>query len=138
MAQRTQVSHSFVDQIPKDLDRYTLYISIPYRMTAHLCMCGCGEKVAHPLRPHRWALTFDGSAVSLSPSIGNDGLPCRSHYFITKSEVIWHPKLSDAQIAGARARDGWLPTEPVQRQALERASFGSRLLRRIRRMFGRQ
>jgi hypothetical protein len=60
------IAHEFVEQMPADLQPDTLYISIRYRTTAHLCMCGCGEKVVNPIRPNRWSLTFDGSSVSLN------------------------------------------------------------------------
>src|ERR1700722_10669112 len=131
----THLNYEFVDQIPEEEKQHTLYISIPYRMTAHLCMCGCGEKVVQPLRPHRWALTFDGATVSLTPSIGNDGLPCRSHYWITKSEVIWHTKLTDLQITGARARDGWRAPDAGEPESVTGGSVVTTVLRRLRQIW---
>lgn len=135
MRSATHADHEFVDQIPEELNHHTLYISIPYRMTAHLCMCGCGEKVVHPLRPHRWSLTFDGTTVSLAPSIGNDGLPCRSHYWITESRVIWHPKLTDLQITGARTRDGWQTPGTEHSASTPGGSVLGSLLRGLRRLW---
>jgi len=138
MSRASHVHHEFVDQIPDSLAQDTLYVSIRYRMTAHLCLCGCTEKVVHPLRPNRWTFTFDGVNVSLSPSIGNDGLPCKSHYWITKSEVNWHPKLNDFQIAGARARDGWQASETVEPSPQVVASPALKLWRRVRSLLTRR
>jgi Family of unknown function (DUF6527) len=108
MGRATEVVLEFVDTIPQVLPAEgTIYISIPKRATAHLCMCGCGEKVLHPLRPNRWSLTYDGQTVSMCPSIGNSGLACRSHYWIKKNRVEWLPPLTDAQIAYGMHRDGW-------------------------------
>lgn len=95
----------FVDLVPLQLQAGTLYISIPYNTILHLCCCGCGNKVALPLSPAGWAMTYDGESVSVSPSIGNSSLPCQSHYWIRKGHVAWLPPMSDAQTASARARD---------------------------------
>lgn len=78
-----QFKLKFLDNIPNELDEGVLYISMKYHTTAHLCACGCGEKVVNPLnRKYGWTLTFDGQRVSLSPSIGNYQFPCCSHYYI--------------------------------------------------------
>lgn len=108
MGRSTHVRFEFVDSLPQTLPAEgTIYISIPRRATAHLCLCGCGEKVVHPLRPHRWSLTYDGEAISMSPSIGNSGLACRSHYWIKGSRVEWWPPLTDNEMALGMRRDGW-------------------------------
>jgi hypothetical protein len=108
MGRSTDVAFEFVGSLPQTLPAEgTVYISIPRRATAHLCMCGCGEKVVHPLRPYRWSLTYDGETISMSPSIGNSGLACRSHYWIKKSRVEWWAPLTDDQIAFGMRRDGW-------------------------------
>lgn len=108
-----RIEHQFVDSIPRDLERQRLYVSIRYRTTAHLCMCGCGNKVVHPLRPNRWSLSYDGASVSIAPSIANDGLPCNSHYWIRRDRVEWYRPLTDKQKELARSRDAGLlaPTE---------------------------
>lgn len=79
----------FVDQAPPDLEPGVLYVSIRFRTTLHLCCCGCGEDVALPIRPDRWHITWDGDSITLDPSIGSVGLPCRSHYFIRSGAVRW-------------------------------------------------
>lgn len=108
MERTTTVSFEFVEYMPTSLAPQTLYISIRFRTTAHLCLCGCGEKVVNPLRPDRWSMTFDGSSISLSPSVGNSGLPCKSHYWIKQSKVKWLPPMTSEQSAYAFKRDGWI------------------------------
>jgi hypothetical protein len=71
----------------------------------HKCCCGCGREVVTPLSPTGWQLIFDGKAVSLYPSIGSWSLPCRSHYFITKNQVVWASNWSDKRIAKGRERE---------------------------------
>lgn len=80
----------FVEHIPAQLKEGILYVSMKYHVTAHLCACGCGEKVVNPLnRKYGWILTFDGQRLSLSPSIGNYQFPCCSHYYIKENEVLF-------------------------------------------------
>ncbi len=88
------VSFAFVDSAPAELRAGTLYISTKYRAIVHSCLCGCGEKVVLNLDPGSWRFTFDGRSISIHPSVGNVGLPCRSHYIVRKSEVEWLPPLT--------------------------------------------
>ena len=97
--------HQFVEGAPQTLEPGILYVSVLRKSVLHLCACGCGSEVVTPLAPHRWQLIFDGDTVSLEPSVGNSILPCRSHYFITNSEVDWHRPMTDKGIAWARRRD---------------------------------
>lgn len=97
--------HQFVESAPQTLEPAVLYVSIRHKNVLHLCACGCGFEVVTPLAPHRWHLIFDGETISLEPSVGNSVLPCRSHYFITNSEVDWHRPMTDKSIAWARRRD---------------------------------
>jgi hypothetical protein len=99
------LAFEFVEFIPDDLKERTLYISIPYCTALHKCCCGCGREVVTPLSPTGWQLIFDGKTVSLYPSIGSWSLPCQSHYFITKNQVVWDRKWSDQQIAKGRKRE---------------------------------
>ena len=92
----------FVETIPDQLIQGSLYVSIPYRTMVHLCCCGCGFEVATPLRPTDWQLTYDGETISLSPSIGNWSLPCRSHYWIQRNQVRWAATWSESRIAQNR------------------------------------
>lgn len=97
--------HEFVDEIPVDLEEGRLYISIRYRTAAHLCACGCGRKVVTPIKPPKWHLTFDGDTVSLWPSIGRWQLPCRSHYWIRRNQILWAKPWTEKEIREGRELD---------------------------------
>lgn len=105
MSRLEWVTHEFVEFIPQELEPGTVYISVEYATCAHLCLCGCGEKVVTPLAPTDWRLTFDGEAISLDPSIGNWSFDCQSHYWIEESRVIWARQWSKEKIKANRARD---------------------------------
>lgn len=82
--------HRFVHQVPEDLEDGVVYVSIPFSTVIHKCCCGCGHEVVTPLSPKTgWKLIFDGESISLHPSIGNRALPCQSHYWIEKNQVLW-------------------------------------------------
>lgn len=100
-----KLRHEFVEVIPKARENGVLYVSIPFATAVHNCFCGCGTKVVTPISPVGWQLTFDGEAVSLSPSVGNWAYPCRSHYFIRRDTVLWADDMTEAEIAWGRARD---------------------------------
>lgn len=102
---RTSITHEFVEYIPAELTEAVLYISITYRTAVHRCACGCGNKVVTPISPADWQLLYDGDTVSLTPSIGNWGFPCRSHYWIRSNQVRWSRAWTDQQTAAGRARD---------------------------------
>jgi hypothetical protein len=82
------IQHEFVEAMPKELLEGRLYVSIKYKTASHKCPCGCGNRIVTPIIPGRWKLTFDGKVVSLSPSIGNWGLDCRSHYWIVDNKIV--------------------------------------------------
>lgn len=131
------LDHEFVEFIPEELKERTLYISIEYCTAVHKCCCGCGREVVTPLSPTAWKLIFDGKTVSLSPSIGNWSLPCRSHYFITKNKVAWAPKWTDKQIARgrsreARAREGYYADTQNHAGTTETPSISRRAKKRNR------
>lgn len=98
-------THEFVDTVPEQLRDGVLYISIGFATAIHLCACGCRNEVVTPLSPTDWILNFDGETVSLSPSIGNWGLPCRSHYWIRRDKIRWSWPWTEKQIRAARAQD---------------------------------
>lgn len=99
------MTHRFVEFVPSELDDGTLYVSIPYCTVVHRCACGCGNKVVTPITPADWQLTFDGESITLYPSIGNWGFPCRSHYWVTANAIRWAPTWTDKQILRGRNRD---------------------------------
>ena len=80
------------DSIPRDLEHGTLYISEKYGTAVHLCACGCGIKSVMPFKPKwsdGWDMVKGPNGVTFSPSVGNFGMPCRSHYFIRENRVEW-------------------------------------------------
>lgn len=102
---RHTLTHTFVEHIPETLDEGVLYVSMTFATAMHLCCCGCGREVVTPLSPTGWKLIFDGETVSLSPSIGNWSLPCRSHYFIRGDRVQWSGDMPEEAIRAGRLRD---------------------------------
>jgi Family of unknown function (DUF6527) len=113
MAKVTEISYTFVDSAPQTLEPARIYISTRYRAIVHLCLCGCGEKVLLNLDPDGWSFTFDGRSISIHDSVGNVGMPCRSHYIVRRNRVVWLPPLSavDPQAAlGTKPRNA----EPLQ------------------------
>lgn len=117
-----RLSHAFVTDIPQFLDPGRLYVSLEYGTAAHLCCCGCGNEVITPLTPTDWSVIYNGETVSLDPSVGNWNLPCRSHYWIRRGEVLWAPAWSDEEIEKNRERD----------RAAKRWFYGRSLHRRER------
>lgn len=119
MSRLLRVIHRYVEYIPEQFDPGVLYISKRFRTASHLCCCGCGLKVVTPLNPAKWSLTDHGTSVTLSPSIGNWGYPCRSHYLIIRNQVRWAGKLNQQQIAAVRQQD----RRDVERQAACKSIF---------------
>lgn len=95
----------FVETVPEELEPGRLYISIRFRTASHLCACGCGARVVTPIKPAKWAFTYDGETVSLWPSIGHWQLPCKSHYIIRENKVIWARTFREAEIERVQRRD---------------------------------
>src|SRR5215208_1832321 len=100
-----------VHYMPKELEPGVLYVSEKFGTAAHLCACGCNSKVRTPLGLTEWTLEETDSGPSLWPSIGNWQLPCQSHYWISRGEVIWSNKWTPQQITAGRRM------EEVRRQA---------------------
>jgi hypothetical protein len=109
--------HQFVEYMPDALEEGVIHISIFFATAIHRCCCGCGSEVVTPLSPTDWALTYDGETVSLDPSVGNWGFPCRSHYWIECNRVVWAPQWMDWQIAEGRVRN--LRAKERRAQALD-------------------
>lgn len=122
MMRHSHLEHRFVQHIPDGLEPGVLYISMEYGTAAHQCCCGCGEEVVTPFTPTDWKMTFEGETVSLSPSIGNWTLDCRSHYVIKRGRAIEAEPWTDVQVEAERHRDraakarfygGHAPSKPV-------------------------
>ncbi len=105
MDRPTEITYEFVESAPDELVPETMYISIRYRAVVHRCLCGCGEKVLLNLDPSAWSLTFDGRSISIHDSVGNVGIPCRSHYVIEQNRVIWLPPLTRVNPQAALGRE---------------------------------
>lgn len=73
----------------KDMEPGKIYIADEFQVAAHFCCCGCGERILMSIDPLGWKYTEEEGKPTFSPSIGNFGLPCKSHYFIRKGEVVW-------------------------------------------------
>ncbi len=102
---RKVFKHKFVEFIPEVIKEGILYISVPYATATHKCACGCGEIVVTPIKPADWKLTWDGETVTMYPSIGNWNFPCKSHYWIEESKIIWAREWSDSEIKKGRIKD---------------------------------
>lgn len=98
-------SHMFVDRFPEHLNSGVLYLAMEFSTAAHLCACGCGQKVITPFSPTDWQMIFDGETISLKPSIGNWTFSCRSHYWIRGSTIVWSGDMSEEQIKHGRLMD---------------------------------
>lgn len=127
----TALNTAFTKSIPAVLEAETLYVSMEYQTTVHLCACGCGTKVVTPLGPHNWVLTFDGT-VSLRPSVGNGQQPCRSHYYIRHDRIDWLPRISTRATRAAVARDR-AAHAPVSEAPVVRRNWWRHTWERIRR-----
>lgn len=100
-----KLEHHFVADIPTAIENGKLYVSMEYATAIHSCCCGCGEEVVTPLTPTDWSMTFDGETISLHPSVGNWDLPCRSHYFVRRGQVVEAPRWGADEIEKERGRD---------------------------------
>lgn len=100
-----KLEQHFVGSVPDEMENGILYVSLDFATMMHLCACGCGREVVTLLSPKDWNFTFDGQSISVSPSIGNWSLPCRSHYIITKGNIHWAGDWSDEQIRIGRRND---------------------------------
>lgn len=127
MSRTSRYAAEFVESFPTPMEPGFLYISSKYSTAGHLCPCGCGREVVTKLSPARWRITFDGE-VSLWPSVAAAGLPCNSHYFITRGEVDWRHNLSAAQAARAREAD----RRAVDKHRATDDGLAKRLWRRLR------
>ena len=94
-----------VQYMPKDLSPGILYVAEQFDAVAHLCACGCGSKIRTPLGPTEWSLYQTDDGPTLWPSVGNWQQDCKSHYLITRGEVIWAERWTPEQIAAGRRRE---------------------------------
>lgn len=68
--------------ISEDLEFGKLYYSNNYSVLVHLCCCGCGQKIAIPIKEGEWSVFPNNGKVTITPSLQHwNG--CKSHYIIT-------------------------------------------------------
>lgn len=60
-----------------------IYVSLKYGVAIHKCLCGCKGKTVTPLGKGEWTLTENEKGVTMTPSLLNSGMYCKSHYIIT-------------------------------------------------------
>lgn len=100
---RIELQHVYY--MPKELKPGVLYVSKEFGAAAHLCACGCGNKIRTPLGPTEWKLEETDSGPTLHPSIGNWQHACQSHYLIYRGKIIWSYKWTSEQIAAGRRNE---------------------------------
>lgn len=104
--------------MPKELFSGILYVSEEFKVAAHLCPCGCGNKIITPITSVNWMYTEYNNAPTLSPSISNWQLPCKSHYWITKGNIVWSYKLSKEE-----ASESWMVEEKIRIASYENRQY---------------
>jgi hypothetical protein len=127
----TRLEHRFVDEIPVELEEATLYISMRNEVAVHRCASGCGLDVVTPLGRGKgnWSFFFDG-AVTLRPSVGNWNYECRSHYVITRGEVLWIERWDRRwPTLSSRPKDQW--TAPMTAEPTEQERRSDRVIKRL-------
>lgn len=128
----------FVNFLPDKLQSGVLYISLPYDTAAHLCACGCANAVYMTLSPTGWKLVRYGEEISLSPSIGNWGFPCQSHYFIRRNKVVWASRWSREEIESGREFDRNEKTQHYAPNARHDPTLVARFFRWLNRYLSRR
>ena len=78
---KVEIVPLFVEFVPDTLKQDLIYISEKYRVSVHLCLCGCGNLAVLPL--NRWVLTKNKGKILFTPSILNTNCPNKYHYIIT-------------------------------------------------------
>lgn len=75
------VEVTFIPNV-KDMELGKLYYSMKYKVSNHLCVCGCGQQTPLPINSDEWGLTMENGRPTITPSILHwNG--CKSHYIIT-------------------------------------------------------
>lgn len=124
-----------VDYIPKEPKPGILYVAEEFGAAVHLCACGCGCKVSTPLLPTEWTLTESLGTATLTPSVGNWQLPCRSHYWIRESRIIWSLEWTAAQVSSGRRAEEERRQWYYESRARERVGRLRRLYHWIKNLF---
>jgi hypothetical protein len=126
-----------VRYMPKQILSNVLYVSEEFGTAAHLCACGCGKKVRTPLGPAEWSLEETSAGPTLRPSIGNWQLPCRSHYWIRRGQIVWADRWSAEEIVEGRRREEERRFSHYDEIGRKRSGALARLWQWIRSQLGR-
>lgn len=94
-----------VEYMPRHLEPGILYFSEEFDIAAHMCPCGCGNKVFTPIGPTNWSLTIRKGKPTLNPSIGNWQIPCKSHYWVKDGSIEWSYTWTDREILAGRKKE---------------------------------
>jgi hypothetical protein len=124
-----------VQYMPKVLEPGVLYVSKEFSTAAHLCACGCGNKIRTPLGPTEWSVQATSAGPTMHPSIGNWQQPCKSHYVIWNGEIQWAGQWTAAQIAAGRADEQRRLKTYLKSQNANIGTPATRLWKWLRRFF---
>lgn len=125
----SKIHLKFVEFMPKCLETEILYVSERFKVAAHMCPCGCGNKIVTPLGPSEWSFSEKKGRPTLSPSIGNWQIPCKSHYWIRGGEIEWSYQWSEERIEAGRKRDhARLEAYIKQKELAQKRSIWSRFI----------
>lgn len=116
-----------VEQFPDLFEPGILYWSKKFKISAHLCACGCGDVIYLPVDRANYSIRISEGGPTLRPSVGNWNV-CDAHYLITNGEVQWASTWTQEQISVARL------AEDARRKSYYSAQ--SRSLRQIARYWG--
>jgi len=124
-----------VEFVPKELKPGVLYVAEEFGAAVHLCACGCGTKVSTPLGPTEWTVCESDGLATVTPSVGNWQLPCRSHYWIREGKVVWSGDWSPRQIAAGRRAEEERRRSHYADRAPKRVGLSQRLWRWVTSLF---
>ncbi|WP_374090133.1 DUF6527 family protein [Methylomicrobium lacus] len=124
-----------VHYMPQQLEPGILYVSYEFGTAAHLCACGCGAKIRTPLGPTEWSIEETSEGPSLWPSVGNWQQACKSHYVISRGEILWADRWSDKRIAAGRKQEQMLREEYYKAMYASKEGVLAKLLRWVMRFF---
>ena len=132
MAPIRTIRLEYVEYMPKELEPGILYVAQEFGAAAHLCACGCGQKVRTPITPTEWSLVETPHGVSLLPSIGNWQLPCRSHYWIREGNIVWSTDWTDEQVEAGRLHEEVRRTEYFEQRDRQQLTVWQRIINWLR------
>ena len=98
-AARRVFKTEWVEDLPASAEKYTVYIvggrRFPFNIAIPCPRPACRRVIQldisdQVLKTKRWRVNEEGDgSLSLSPSVHLTGLPCRCHYWLRKSRIVW-------------------------------------------------